>query len=443
LELKVNYLHDLIKRLRDEKFDTLNISFKLMTRSKVSYYETVSLKKYERMCKLLKSQNEKLRNSLENNSRIAELLESTEDELYIIKQGEKYEKLKSDIIRSPDRIQEKLLSCMESLKLKEESLAKISRQMKSGNEEKRILKAENDRLTECYNDIEAYVSQFETQVISEKSEFEKRIVELELIISTFEKERKDLMETSVNVKDYKLDTSLPIGQQLEEALNLINQRGKIIDALETKCRILQEQESQSKEVVRASKEAISIKDKKMAKIEYQLSEAVKSKQDGFNGETIPSIDKSSERETAALKFARHTIESLQKQIKMKEEMIARYRSMLKKSRQEAALEREMDMKKISEKDETINALTQRELNRFQREPEVNPRLEYEVEMQRSEALESEILAKNQAILELQEKIQATQKKEHDYQKSVEDLQSIIIEREQMISNLVSNFYNRA
>lgn len=82
----------------------------------------------------------------------------------------------------------------------------------------------------------------------------------------------------------------------------------------------------------------------------------------MKGENV--IDKARERETNALVFARQTVSSLQRQLTLKDDMVLKYRKMLQTIRNENALQKQADENILSDRNELINTLTKRQIERF-------------------------------------------------------------------------------
>jgi centrosomal protein CEP290 len=191
---------------------------------------------------------------------------------------------------------------------------------------------------------------------------------------------------------------------------MLYERTKQMKLLEIKLADFKNLYEQSLHSMRENENSLQAKDHQLSKIQLELAsttnvqeEQLYELQNGF-GESV--FDKARERETQALKFAKQTVVSLQRQIHVKDELVSKYREMLKTIRREHS-KKDAENNTILEKNAIINSMTQREIQRLEvvQDPKESKVKDLVPELEMIEELEKNVAAKDLALMQLQRTVE--------------------------------------
>lgn len=186
---------------------------------------------------------------------------------------------------------------------------------------------------------------------------------------------------------------------------MLYDRTKQIKFLDIKLGDFQKEFNMAKSQMIDNENSLHEKDHKIAKIQLELVQAANEQDlrmyELKNGTEDSVFDQARERETYAFK---QTVSSLQRQLKVKDELVSKYRDMLKTIRHDHARLKGAESSTIIEKNVLINTLTLRQISRFEKEPvplEGAKERDYGAELDIIDNLEKNITAKDVAIWQLQ------------------------------------------
>ncbi|KAJ3326134.1 hypothetical protein HDV06_000010 [Boothiomyces sp. JEL0866] len=217
-------------------------------------------------------------------------------------------------------------------------------------------------------ELEDTVLQLNNQHDFQLLEWERQQGEFEKSIAQFEEERDRiyLSTTSTEMKETLPDRSLPIGEQLETSLRLLVERTRQIKVVNKRYADLEEQLGTATKTIKANQNLIDNYIVQIKRLEVERDEL------RFHNAKLPSTveevkmnvgDKSRIREVNALKFAQETVQSLQKQLVQKNELVEKYRDMLQTIRKECMMK--YSISALEEKNKLIHSLNMKEINRYQ------------------------------------------------------------------------------
>jgi hypothetical protein len=221
------------------------------------------------------------------------------------------------------------------------------------------------------------VEELHDQLLLEQNEhdmqqltWEQQQTEFEKMIAQYEEERDRLYlsTTAGELKDSLPDRSLPVGEQLEQALRKIIERTRQINFLKIRNEELEAKVKSQLESIQQTNQVLNDTTHRMKKMELES---------GRNATIVPESedvvpvkddlhsDRSRIREANALRAAHESMVSLQKQLKQKNELVEKYREMVRKVRDELTT-KTLQNESISQKNRELQQVLQRELERFQK-----------------------------------------------------------------------------
>jgi CAP-Gly domain-containing linker protein 1 len=301
----------------------------------------------------------------------------------------------------------------------------------------------HDQLLFIQNDQDARQLAWEQQ----QTEFEKMIAQYEE-----ERDRLYLSTTAAELKDTLPDRSLPVGEQLEQALRKLIERTRQINFLNMKNEDLESKLKCQLDSIQQTNQALNDTTYRMKKLEVELKRVrtasvasntteVNAQDDGFHS------DRSRIREANALRAAHETMVSLQKQLKQKDEMVEKYRSMLQSVRSELTA-KTLENDAIDQKNKELNSMLQREIDRYQKseeqkaEPaarEMYPSINSSIaEVEMISELQNLLNVKEQLVTELEEKLKVTLEKNRAQEEEKLERMRLLEEENQRLTTQIAN-----
>ncbi|KAJ3272293.1 hypothetical protein HDV01_005832 [Terramyces sp. JEL0728] len=283
-------------------------------------------------------------------------------------------------------------------------------------------------------------------------EWEKQQGEFEKTVAQYEEERDRiyLSTTSAEMKETLPDRSLPIGEQLEVSLRLLVERTRQIKVVNARHAELEEQYTATSKAIKTNQNLADEYLVQIKRLEVERDEL------RYHSASLPATveevrsnvgDKSRIRESNALKFAQETVQSLQKQLVQKGELVEKYRDMLQTIRKECMMK--YSVSALEEKNKLIHSLNMKEINRYQNpelmevkthEKDSLPEIEMIGELQKLVSTKDALIEQlNAQIAEKESKLGSLQsdgkKQESDFTAKVHSLEAAIKEFETKISTL--------
>ncbi|KAJ3022309.1 hypothetical protein HKX48_006496 [Thoreauomyces humboldtii] len=378
LEKELDDRDNAIFHLRIEQKKRMRLSQKSVSELRSRLAGSVVLTKYERTCQRLRDIDARkvgLANDLE--VLLAEK-QHLEDQLAETTQkssslAELIETLK-DHSASTERLAA-WHSKMSALQLADLRLQReLGKEREASNSAKRELTDTVAQLTQ----LEDAYAELQSETDSRQIEWEKRQDELENLIGQFEEERDHIFsDTSADdLRDVLPNRALPIGQQLETALRQLVDRSKVLKAqgvkistLEGKLRTLEVENRESVDQLDKSRGDItSLRLELTATAIKPQVEQTPAPLPLVEAEPVDNRAEIRQREAAAIKIARESIDSLQRQLAAKDMLVEKYRGMLVSLREDMAQHQSEYSQALQERTETINNLADREVERLRKPP---------------------------------------------------------------------------
>ena len=237
------------------------------------------------------------------------------------------------------------------------------------------------------------------------------------------------------------DRSLPVGVQLEAALRLLVERSKILKVQEIKIATLEADLSVMKLSLQEKTNTLIAKDSEL--MDYQLGEANQHVLVSKESETlgVRAMKISQEREAELIRIAEDTVSSLKRQLDSKDELIEKYRRMVKELRSENSDQKNEEQVQIRQKIEEINQLTEDYVGKLRVSKERKGNVEDKSGLLQD--LEKLLEAKTSEISSLQAVIQLHHQdldlERSKFSQQVQELQDLIKEKENEIQEKVFLF----
>ncbi|KAJ3236898.1 hypothetical protein HDU78_004338 [Chytriomyces hyalinus] len=261
------------------------------------------------------------------------------------------------------------------------------------------------------NALEDQLVSAQIEADNRQLEWEKRQEDMETIVQQLETEREQIFHAASladQLKHSLPDRSLPVSHQLEAALRMLVERSRLLTAQEIKISGLEKRIAKLKEKLTHAGNKMAEKDSHITELRINVA-----RNDLREGEGFTEYDNKTrmlvrKREGEAMKNAQEVINSLQRQLSKKEELVERYRDMITENRKEAAQQKEVEKAEISNLTEMINTLNDRQVNKLKNPHEVPQQLlstnkDFEKERDVVLEMESTLRAKDDELAALREK----------------------------------------
>ncbi|KAJ3239734.1 hypothetical protein HDU81_005450 [Chytriomyces hyalinus] len=296
------------------------------------------------------------------------------------------------------------------------------------------------------NALEDQLVSAQIEADNRQLEWEKRQEDMETIVQQLETEREQIFHAASladvsemrgfvfvfgsvmsdppgqQLKHSLPDRSLPVSHQLEAALRMLVERSRLLTAQEIKISGLEKRIAKLKEKLTHAGNKMAEKDSHITELRINVA-----RNDLREGEGFTEYDNKTrmlvrKREGEAMKNAQEVINSLQRQLSKKEELVERYRDMITENRKEAAQQKEVEKAEISNLTEVINTLNDRQVNKLK-----NPHEEDELAALREKyaKVKEKFLALREEsdteIANLREELSIRNASHHEYETQIEAL----------------------
>ncbi|TPX68705.1 hypothetical protein SpCBS45565_g02947 [Spizellomyces sp. 'palustris'] len=411
LEKSIDERDNIIFQLRLDQKSSMRLLQKSASDLRAKLAGAVYLDKYERACertRILEARKTEVDKNLQT---LLDQKRSLDDNLADTKLKLESQEELLEALRNHSASTERIAawhSKMAALQLADLRLQRdIAREREAYHATKRELRDNVVRLAQLEEEYVSLQSEFDARQL----EWEKRQEELEATICNYEEERDRIFQaaTATEFKDVVPDRSLPVGQQLETALRLLVERGRLVTAqeikistLEGKVRTLETQLQTNVDELYKSKSDLT--HLRLEVTTKQINETNTAHNVITAKEGVFTFDQVRDREGEAIRVAKETVASLQRQLTAKDELVEKYRKMLKDVRGEMMSHKEEYKTALQERTDTINALSDRQLERIRRPHEHSQSTanrEREADSGAIEEWEKMLAAKEQELLGLQ------------------------------------------
>ncbi|NXD33359.1 CE290 protein, partial [Copsychus sechellarum] len=248
---------------------------------------------------------------------------------------------------------------MEELHLQE---LKLSRELVKQKEEVKYLH-------NIISEYECTISNLEEEIVQQNKSHEERQmawdqreVELQRQLDQYDHQQTEILSTALKLEEATgsvPDPSLPIPQQLELALQKIQEQIRTILETRATCRSLEEKLKEKETALWKAEQNVISRDKVINELRLRLPAA---------SEEIIMAELSKQEDDSeyhhAIKIAHQTIANMQARLNQKEDVLKRYQHMLAKAREEQeeiAKKHEEDIRVLHQK---LDLYTENSLNKF-------------------------------------------------------------------------------
>ncbi|KAJ3315578.1 hypothetical protein HDV04_001992 [Boothiomyces sp. JEL0838] len=468
-KLIIGQLHEHILSLQKSEESALNQAKELKTKCIRLESVIVNTRLSEQRIKVAGSvSNEKYERVSNSAIRNAEICQELKQKITDIQHEYEKRSNENDVLRIKDKLSSELI---DSLKNESNSHKRIlAWHEKTVNAQAQLLDAERkletlkqdairketDAITQSkrIEELENTILQMNNQHDFQLLEWERQQGEFEKTIGQYEEERDRiyLSTTSEEMKETLPDRSLPIGEQLEASLRLLVERTRQIKVVNTRYSDLEKQYSAAAKTIKTNQNIVDEYLVQIKRLEVERDELRhQSVKLPANVEEVKKNvgDKSRIREANALKFAQETVQSLQKQLVQKGELVEKYRDMLQTIRKECMMK--YSVSALEEKNKLIHSLTMKEISRYQNpelidvkksEKDSLPEIEMINELQKLVAtkdllidqLNTKIAEKESNLVTL---LDESKKQEQDYISKIKEMEQNIKENKEKVAKLDS------
>ena len=426
---------------------------------------SVALEKHERTCNLVKRLSDI---NLEFEKRIDILKgekHAAEDKCDQLKaKADLYEELASSIKASGSNIEKRLLGWHARIAELHHLQLRSQREAHREKEKFILLKESSESNCKRLEQLEDLVVQLHNEFDLKTMEWQTQQTAYENSIAGFEEERDRIYLTtnSQEVRELLPDRNLPIGEQLEISIRLLIERSRENKMLQIKNSQLENTIKENGRAIQQTSHLLNVANLELQKTQALLetkqreeNAELEQKREGAGG------DKSRIREARALHFAHETTMSLQRQLTQKNELIQKYRDMLKKIRADLAEQSSHKDVQIQELQDKVQ-LTMREIHRVQEIPDktegFTKERDYQMEVEMVHELQKLVDAKElalssvksemeqilysstaerevmqQQINQYEDQFSQLHDREAEYQETIELLQSELMQTKEILS----------
>ncbi|KAJ3289656.1 hypothetical protein HK104_007316 [Borealophlyctis nickersoniae] len=412
LEKGVDERENIIFQIRVDNKNRLRYVQRMLSEARIKLSGAVALDKHERTCELVRTLDARKtelskeirhlvdeRNRLEDKLAEAHLQSQSQDDLLAA-------------LRNTSQATERVAAWHSKLSKLQLSELRLQRELAREKEAHASAKRELEHTVQRAARLEDRVVALQAEFDAEQLDWERRQNDLEMAVQMYEEERDKIFQaaTAAELKEALPDRALPIGQQLETALRLLVERGRLVAAQELKISTFEgkvaalnaEKQDNAEKLLKREHDLTNMRLEALAR-EHQ-EQVVVEKQDDT---TRPS-----RRETEAIRTAQASIASLQRQLGKKDEMIEKYRAMVKEAREDLIAQKAHFKEEVTKKTEVINMLSDRQVSRIRRPHEHSqniPNREGESAPDAVEELEKILHVKEQEIATIRDRMRALEK----------------------------------
>ncbi|KAJ3076959.1 hypothetical protein HDU98_010253 [Podochytrium sp. JEL0797] len=331
----------------------------------------VTLDKHERTCSLVQSLDAR-KNEFE--SRINDIegqkrsLEDTiaEQELELKEFFELIESLK-DTSTASDRI----VSWQSRMATLQIGNLRLTRDLDFLRQGKLSAEANLEDHMDRVRQLEDQLCALQIESDNKQLEWEKRQEDMENMIQQLEAEREQIFQASslADLQNALPDRSLPISHQLEASLRMLVERSRLLTAQEIKISGLENKIEKLKDKLASAGDRINQREAHITELRIDVARNDLRQGEGFTEYDNKTRQLVRRREGEAMKSAQEVINSLQRQLAKKDELVERYREIIKDHRKDSFAKEESEQAEIRNLTEIINNLNDRQVNKLRNPPE--------------------------------------------------------------------------
>ncbi|KAJ3344968.1 hypothetical protein HDU83_004566 [Entophlyctis luteolus] len=360
--------------------NSLRLLQKAVSSMRVRIVGQVTLEKHQRTCTLAQSLDKSNQEMKENFKRLLEQQRETEAQK-ADKVSEHEQTINSlselvESLRDSSSAAERIVSWQSRMATLQIANLRLRRDLDAEVHAKLAAQASLDSHLDRVKVLEDALCEAQINLDDKQLEWENRQEDMECIIKQLEDEREKIFQAAslADLKHSLPDRSLPISHQLEAALRMLIERSRLLTAQEIKIANLEGKIESLKEKVGESKEKIAEKDAHITELRIDVA-----RHDLRAGEGLSEYDNKTRelvrrREGEAMRSAQEVVNSLQRQLAKKEELIERYRETINEKRKEITEHKEESKKEIQKLTEIVNTLNDRQVNKLKTPYEVPQQL---------------------------------------------------------------------
>ncbi|KAJ3018475.1 UNVERIFIED_CONTAM: hypothetical protein HDU68_011137 [Siphonaria sp. JEL0065] len=387
----------------------------------------VTLDKHERTCSLVQSLDSRKKEMEDKIGEIEGQKRSLEDTI-----AEQEESLKSlseliESLKDTSTASDRIISWQSRMATLQISNLRLSRDLDFQKHSKLNAEANLAGHMDRVCQLENHLCAAQIDLDDKQLEWEKRQEDMEHIIQQLEAEREQIFHAAslADLKQSLPDRSLPVSHQLEAALRMLVERSRLLTAQEIKISNLETKIGTLKEKLSNAGDRIQEREAHITELRIDVARNDLRNGEGFteygmlltthsrlcaydyfkDSKTRQLIRR---REGEAMKSAQEVINSLQRQLSKKDELVERYREMIKDRRKDMAIKEENGQAEIRNLTEVINTLNDRQVNKLKNPPEVPQQLlstnkDLESNTEAVQELESMLKVKDEELATLRSK----------------------------------------
>ncbi|KAJ3415066.1 hypothetical protein HDV05_005592 [Chytridiales sp. JEL 0842] len=384
----------------------------------------VTLEKHERACELLRSiDNRKaeieaqMKAFLEQKRKLEDDLAETD--LKIKEQEELVAALKDE-----STVAQRISSWQSRMATLQISNLRISRELDYLKQEKIITESSLEQYINRVSALEEQITDLQIETDKKQMDWEKRQAEQDKLIHQYEDEREQIFKaaSTAELKNTLPDKSLPVPHQLEAALRMLLERSRLLTAQEVHIATLESKVSSLTKSLEEAGERMVEKDSHITELRLTVANRDLRPGQGLSEADDETRSLFRKREGDAIRSAQEVIRSLRKQLAKKDELVERYRQMVQDIRREVKEREENDQSEITNLNEVINTLNDRQVEKL-RNPHEVPQYTLNRDSEIDELIEDlrqQLGKREEEIATLREKFIALQESSHETKVKLED-----------------------
>ncbi|KAH6563917.1 hypothetical protein BASA60_010539 [Batrachochytrium salamandrivorans] len=364
------------RQLFDFRIETkgrMGFMYKSMAELRLKFSGIVLLSKYERACSTIQSLGDarkkmesQMASVLANSKRIERDVDS-----FSIKLAEQEELIEA--LRDKSNSQKRVEAWHKKTVAAQTELIALKKDQAQLNI--RILVAEEECQVSRMQVAQLENSLFETQNEYHESQlkWEQRHGKLEDTLQQFEEERDIIFQSTsaTELMETLPSRDLPIGCQLEASLRLLTDRSRQVKALTIAVSKLKAEKEEISNHYKDSCNTILKKEKDISHLQLEQAERLsKETDDKACLIDIDTLGMTREKTTDAFRAAKSMTDSLQRQIDQKEELVNKYREMIKSIRKEVFVHKESHKAEIDRLGCVIDELRNEMVTRASKFPDL-------------------------------------------------------------------------
>ncbi|KAI8621520.1 hypothetical protein BC830DRAFT_180184 [Chytriomyces sp. MP71] len=372
LERAVDERDALIFQIKMDSRNSLRLLQKAVSEMRTRLAGHVTLEKHERVCATAQSLDYRKMECEDKVNYVESQKRSLEDQ--IAERELELNQLREliEALQNPSTTSERIVSWQSRMATLQVSNLRISRDLDFQRQTRLSAEANLQEHMGRVTALEDQLVAAQLDMDNRQLEWEKRQEDMESIIQQLESEREQIFHAAslADLKHALPDRSLPISHQLEAALRMLVERSRLLTAQEIKISNLERKIEKFKEKIKIGDDKVAEKEAHITELRIDVARNDLREGEGFTEYDTRTRALVRKREGEAMKNAQEVINSLQRQLIKKDELVERYRNMITEHKKEAAARKEAEKTEISNLTEMINTLNDRQVQKLHNPHEV-------------------------------------------------------------------------